>query len=226
MIEIVPNIHPVFVHFSVALVLTSLALYVASFFMTAGGCKQQVELIARWNLWFGAIACVFTVAAGVHAFNTVTHDTPSHKVMLEHRGWALWTLAAVLSVAGWAWLLKRKEKQTDLLFVSAFLLAGGLMMTTAWYGGELVYRHGLGVLSLPDAGNHDHSSHAHGNNASSEAHSHDHDSHDEAGDHHDDHKGGYDDHHVEPAGDASHHHESEAPSSNIHIHADGSSHVH
>ena len=27
----------------------------------------------------------------------------------------------------------------------------GLLMTTAWYGGELVYRHGIGVMSLPNA---------------------------------------------------------------------------
>lgn len=50
--------------------------------------------------------------------------------------------------------------------------AWALVIATAWHGGELVYRHGLGVLSLPVAeADHVHS-HEHGIIPDGEAHAH------------------------------------------------------
>ena len=37
-----------------------------------------------------------------------------------------------------------------------------MIAITGFKGAELVYRHGTGVISLPDTGTHDHSAHAHG----------------------------------------------------------------
>ncbi len=41
------------------------------------------------------------------------------------------------------------------------LIVQGLLLFTAWLGAELVYRYGLGVMSLPQSENEDHS-HLHG----------------------------------------------------------------
>ncbi|MBI4937033.1 MAG: hypothetical protein HY846_02215 [Nitrosomonadales bacterium] len=35
------------------------------------------------------------------------------------------------------------------LFTGLLVIAAGTLLSTAWHGGELVYRHGLGVMSLP-----------------------------------------------------------------------------
>ncbi len=57
----------------------------------------------------------------------------------------------------------------------AGLISVSTLAVTAWYGGELVYRHGLGVMALPKASDHTHAkgtpAHSHGKDAP--AHSHD-----------------------------------------------------
>ncbi len=47
-----------------------------------------------------------------------------------------------------------------MIFMLTLILSTGLLALTAWKGGELVYRYGLGVMSLPQvaqgAEGHDH----------------------------------------------------------------------
>jgi uncharacterized membrane protein len=170
MVEIVPNWHPVFVHFPIALVLASVGLHLVAPWLPAHW-REHALLVARWNLWLAAAAVVVTVATGWQAFNSVDHDDAGHAAMLEHRRWALITSAVVLVLAAWAAWPRVRQRATGLLFLGLLVVAGALMLTTAWHGGELVYRHGLGVRSFPvapvpaaapaSAPAHDHSSHAH-----------------------------------------------------------------
>ena len=155
MIEIIPNWHPVFVHFTVALLSVSLGLFVLSLVVK---CDQAV-LVAKWNLWIGAGISLLTLAAGFYAYNTVAHDTPSHEAMTEHKNLALITLALLVPVVLWSVISHRKGKTLGAGFVVLFLLVGGMLASTAWHGGEVVYRYGLGVMSLPKTDKHDHAGH-------------------------------------------------------------------
>jgi uncharacterized membrane protein len=151
-IEILPNFHPVLVHFTVALFSVATALFVG--LPVAGkylpeNLRQQLEIVARWNLWLGAAATILTVAAGFHAYNTVAHDGPSHAAMTDHRNWAIATFVLFLSLAAWSILFVRAGKRLGIPFVALLLIAQLVLLSTGWRGGELVYRHGLGVLSLP-----------------------------------------------------------------------------
>lgn len=111
---------------------------------------------------FGVVTAIF----GWLAFNSVVHDTPSHVAMVEHRNWALSTLALFLVLTGWSvWRYRRKVTATPVTFLVAMLLALALLMTTAWHGAEVVYRYGIGVMSLPKAEKH---------GTSGEGHAHDH----------------------------------------------------
>ena len=149
MITILPNWHPIFVHFTVALLIVAAAMHVVSHFVSDTGLKNQLTITARWNLWIGIAFTVLTVAAGWYAFNTVTHDAPSHLAMIEHRNWALITFAVLLGIAAWEVYLYRHRKGKSWLFTSLLVLAASLLLSTAWHGGELVYRYGLGVMSMP-----------------------------------------------------------------------------
>lgn len=149
MIEIVPNWHPVFVHFTVALLIISAAIHLLSHFQSGGELANQLTIVARWNLWLGVGFTLLTVAAGWYAFNTVAHDAPSHIAMTEHRNWAMATFALLLGIAGWEYYLSRRGKDKGWLFTALLLIAAGLLLSTAWRGSELVYRYGLGVMSLP-----------------------------------------------------------------------------
>lgn len=156
MIEIIPNWHPIFVHFTVALLSIAVLLSVATQFMSAGKLREQWQLVAQWNLWLGAGITVLTVVAGVVAYNSVAHDTPSHEAMTEHRNWALVTAALFIALAVWSWLRARAGQSMSSVLLIALLIGGGLLASTAWLGGEAVYRFGLGVMSLPKTDTHDH----------------------------------------------------------------------
>lgn len=91
MLNILPNWHPIFVHFTVALLIVAAAMHVLSHFVSNINLKNQLATTARWNLWIGIGATLLTVAAGWYAFYTVSHDAPSHLAMTEHRNWAMVT---------------------------------------------------------------------------------------------------------------------------------------
>ncbi|MBI4807860.1 MAG: DUF2231 domain-containing protein [Nitrosomonadales bacterium] len=151
MTEVIPNFHPLFVHFPIALISVS-----AFFHLSARLLRERPRyaahcaVLAHASLWLGALAAMPTVALGWLASNSVNHDEAGHAAMLLHRAWALVTLAVLLVLAGWdAW--KHKVDATPTWpFVGAVIAAWMLVASTAWHGGELVYRHGLGVMSLPD----------------------------------------------------------------------------
>jgi uncharacterized membrane protein len=161
MIAIIPNWHPVFVHFTVALLILAAAIHLLSHFLPKGEVANQLTIVARWNLWFGAGFTLLTVAAGWYAYNTVAHDAPSHIAMTEHRNWAMATFALLLGIAGWEFYLSRHGRGKGWLFTALLVIAAGLLLTTAWHGSELVYRHGLGVMSLPKSEGQGHT-HEHG----------------------------------------------------------------
>jgi uncharacterized membrane protein len=188
MFEILPNWHPVFVHFTVALLVVAAALHLLSHFVTNPRLVEQWTATARWNLWIGVGATALTIAAGMYAYYTVDHDTPSHAAMTVHRNWALVTTLVFLVVVGLELWLARQGRGKSWLFTGLLGVAAVLLLTTAWHGGELVYRHGLGVQSLPQSQGpghaHDHGDgdgHRHGDAAPAESSGHDSLDHDHDG---------------------------------------------
>lgn len=72
--EIIPNLHPLLVHFPIVLVSVSVFFHVAA---------------------------LPTAFFGWQAFNNVNHDEAGHVAMLAHRAWALSTRAVLVVLAGW-----------------------------------------------------------------------------------------------------------------------------
>lgn len=165
MITILPNWHPIFVHFTIGLLGTAVVFYFASALLAKDHkWKQQWQHMANWSLWTGGLVTIGTVFAGWYAYNTVAHDEAAHAAMTLHRDWALATasLFVILGIA--AVSIVKNNKTPGYLFLSIAAIAGAMLMITGFLGGEAVYRHGLGVMSLPavetpaDGHHHDHSS--------------------------------------------------------------------
>ncbi len=158
-IEIIPNWHPILVHFTVALFSISALLYLAGLVLK----KPNLLIVARWNLWIGALATILTVIAGFDAYNSIPHDGPLHAAMTDHKKWALVTASIFGVLALWALFKHRGAKTVGVAFVGLILLASGLLAVTGYKGGEVVYRHGGGVMRMPEiSGDGGHGSHAHG----------------------------------------------------------------
>lgn len=172
MIEIIPNWHPIFVHFAIGLLSISALFHIVASLNSSSTNYYQFESVANWNLWVGTVLAVVTVIAGWFAYNSVDHDTPSHLAMTDHRNWGMATTGVFAVLAIWSVQRARKSIPIGWALTILILIATGLLATTGWKGGELVYRHGLGVMSLPSKSEHDHGAHDHGDGADS-GHAHD-----------------------------------------------------
>lgn len=163
MIEIIPNWHPIFVHFTVGVFSVAFVLYIFAYLfnhlkLIPAHIVTEFEITGRWCLWIAGIMTIFTVMAGLYAYNTVRHDEPSHLAMINHRNWALPTAGLIVLFAIWSAWRHYKNKTLSFAFIISLFIVEILLICTAWRGGELVYRHGLGVMSLPKAegGGHNH----------------------------------------------------------------------
>ena len=150
MIEIIPNWHSVFVHFPIAFATASVFFFVAARLLKGKTLAAQCLHTGRWMLRAAAIFACIAAVFGWLAFNSVEHDEAGHLVMALHRNWALGALGALILLAVWDLSFRRTAKPPTSEFL--ILLIGGwlLVASAAWHGGELVYRHGLGVMALPD----------------------------------------------------------------------------
>ena len=164
MMEILPNWHPVLVHFTIALFSTAVGLFFAGTVFAKKTWGETLLQAAHLNLWIGAGFTVLTLLAGWDAYNTVRHDGPSHAAMTDHRNWALVTAALFFIITAWSLITRRKTVKVSIFFLVALLVASGLLATTGFKGAEAVYRYGLGVMSMPKmSGDGGHESHSHGN---------------------------------------------------------------
>jgi len=161
MFEVLPNWHPLFVHFVVALLSMSTLFFVSLKILATHKLHGHLKVMAYWNLWLGTGFAVITVIAGWFAYNSVAHDTPSHAAMTDHRNWALVTLSVYTLITFWSFKSYKKVKDTSMTFTIVIILASALLVSTGWRGSEAVYRYGLGVMSLPksegDGHAHEHS---------------------------------------------------------------------
>lgn len=156
MFQIIPNWHPIFVHFTVALFSISSVFFVFTYLMSHTKLKTKIffsefEIVARWCLWLSAIITIITVSFGFYAYYTVKHDVISHVAMTVHRNWAIATAIFIYILAIWSMYSYFKRKKLTLIFLIIMIMTEGLLLSTAWHGGEVVYRYGIGVMSLPKA---------------------------------------------------------------------------
>lgn len=162
MIEIIPNWHPIFVHFTVALFSTAVGFYTLSYVLNKlslfSKLSSDFKIVAQWCLWVTGMIVIGTVLAGLYAFNTVSHDQPSHFAMTVHRNWGIVTAAGIILMTLWSLWRTHKHAAITIIFIIGLYIVQGLLLTTAWHGAEVVFRYGIGVMSLPksEGGGHNH----------------------------------------------------------------------
>jgi len=172
MLEIIPNWHPIFVHFSVAFISLLGALQLVIWFKSSCSKINELLFMQKVLMVITSFFVLLTVYTGWLAFNSVQHDSPSHMAMTDHRNWAV-SAAAVFLISAVIYFTRSnlRVNLVGVLLIISTLLVG----VTGYKGGEIVYRYGLGVMSLPQvsepAGNggdgHDHE-HGGGNTVNTE----------------------------------------------------------
>lgn len=151
--QIIPNIHPIFVHFTVALVSIAFILhglaYLGSFraSIKEASWLKEIAVTGRWCLWLAMVFVVLTVLAGLQAYFTVLHNEAGHEAMQIHRNAALISLLLIL-LTGCVSIKRFIKKQSiSLAFMILFGLTQVSVLTTAYLGAEVVFRYGVGVIA-------------------------------------------------------------------------------
>ncbi len=156
MIEIVPNWHPLAVHFPIALIMTSTLFFLAGLVLRSNLSKELL-VASRWCLWGAGLAALIAATFGWLAYNSVAHDTPSHAAMTLHKDWALPTAIFIFFLALYAYAIRDIWGRERKGLVAGLLISASLLTSvTGWLGGEAVYRYGIGVMRIPNADDHAH----------------------------------------------------------------------
>lgn len=147
--EWAPNIHPLLVHFPIALLVTAGILNLAEILLPYDWWDERKSTILYAAGAVSAIAVYFT---GQSAADQVFLETAAQPVLTDHADWALWTVwyfggyAMVRSVLHRLDWLQRK----DIRILAFLAVLPGLffLYETGEHGAELVFGYGTGTGQL------------------------------------------------------------------------------
>ncbi|MTI88492.1 MAG: hypothetical protein FH748_11035 [Balneolaceae bacterium] len=147
--EWAPNIHPMLVHFPIALLISAVVTNLISFFVPEkwwDETKNSILYIA------GALSAIAVYYSGKAAADSIFLPTEAQGILSEHADFAFWTiwffvLYAALRIA-FHWF-KLMDKQSFKIVAFITVLPGlFLLFETAEHGGEMVFGYGAGTGQL------------------------------------------------------------------------------
>lgn len=142
-----PNVHPILVHFPIALLMTAAVVDVVAW---AFRRNRSLRQLATLLYVLGTGAAVAAYWTGRAASQTVWLPGMAQAVLGEHWTWAsrtVWFFAIVTGVR--LMLFRSSRRDPGPAMVAALALVGlvgiGLLLETGDRGGRLVYQHGVGT---------------------------------------------------------------------------------
>jgi len=153
------SVHPLVVHFPIALLLTAVLLDV----LALGLKRPGLHAAALWNLWLGTIGAGVAVLTGRWAAEIAKHTFEIHQVMELHERLGIATLILGGLVVAWRlWKRDRLGRRARIATVGLMFAIAGTLGYGAHLGGRLVYEFGVGgpfgqsVQSTGSSGGHIH----------------------------------------------------------------------
>jgi len=154
------NIHPIVVHFTIALLTTAVVLDILGRILG----KESLRSAGWWNLCAAALASIVTVISGVVAEGSLPHNEAIHEIMEMHERLGFIVMGIILALFLGRLLLEKKALAWLPGVVTAMSIIGvALMLAGGYYGGEMVYTHGMGVKPMMEKmmSGHEHGSGSH-----------------------------------------------------------------
>jgi uncharacterized membrane protein len=146
----IEHIHPMIVHFPIALLSTAILLNVIN--VVRGGDMAGRQFLAQAVLGLlalGTLGAGLAVVFGDLALETAVTNGFPEGMAEGHEGWAFSTLIAFAVLTGAIlaarWRSFRLVGGRALALTFASVVCFGILATTAFLGGELVYAHGVNV---------------------------------------------------------------------------------
>lgn len=138
------NIHPLFVHFPIALILSAFAMDSLAIIFK----HPNLYIVGRWNLTLGFLSAIATVLTGLIAEHTVSkHSYEIHKLMETHGRIGVSVLGLSGALTLWRWLAPLEtlsSRKGRFLFLAFLASLACLLLVGAYYGGKMVYEYNVG----------------------------------------------------------------------------------
>ncbi len=143
------HIHPIMVHFPLAIL--PLAVVLQWWVVAKGGSQFSRDCAARTIMGLvvvAALGALVAAAFGDMALDfAIDHGVPEARLE-EHEELgtlSAWLLVGLAVLQGWFYATENRAKLVNLLMTFGATAVLGLVLATAYHGGELVYKLGVNV---------------------------------------------------------------------------------
>ncbi len=159
----VSNIHPLFVHFPVALLPSALVVQLLALWRG----DAFLHRMARGLVYMGTVGAIVAVATGFMATAKMGHEAPGHDLVHLHRDFMVATAALSVVLSALLFFIRARGGASALVGTVGLIFVVGLLGLGADRGGRLVFKHGIGVRFVPPpASHHTHGKAGHGHSGS------------------------------------------------------------
>ena len=140
-----PNPHPAIVHFPIALLTVAVLFELLSRVLK----REDFSRIGWWMQLSGTIVLALAVLSGIFARDTVTIGPLARPDFELHQQLAFAAAGLFAALLFWRIAAKSRIPEKHALLYLVLLACGvAVLWAGAWYGGEMVYRFGVGVMTL------------------------------------------------------------------------------
>lgn len=150
-VTIVPGWHPMVVHFPVALTLSGGVALIAAKLVRRESLAETLATIGTWNLCAGGVAALLALATGLAAVLDLQVGAGARAAIATHVKWAIFTSMALVLLSVWRGAGSTPRSRPSWLFVVVLSAICVALSVTAYFGGENVYRYGIGVESTAES---------------------------------------------------------------------------
>ncbi|MDQ3804628.1 MAG: DUF2231 domain-containing protein [Acidobacteriota bacterium] len=135
-------LHPIFVHFTIALTASSLAFDALGFFLGVGSLADA----GGWTLAGSALMTLMTIVTGLtSAMRAPVEEGEARSFLRAHMALGVTFYGLLIGVASWRMSLWQDGAEVSWPYLAAAGAVSLVMAAQGYLGGELVYRYGVEV---------------------------------------------------------------------------------
>ncbi|MCU0570698.1 MAG: DUF2231 domain-containing protein [Oculatellaceae cyanobacterium Prado106] len=141
------NIHPLFVHFPIALLSVGLLFDALGYFLK----KESLAHAGWWCFSLGVISAVVTVFTGMQAEDTISLSPAAEAVLETHEQFQIYSTAVLVGLLIWRSFRKGGLPRWGGIYWVVSAIAVSTILYGSHFGGRLVYEYGAGTAVQPPA---------------------------------------------------------------------------